>query len=219
MAISYIGQAAAQDTSVTPPTHAAGDLFVAFASRENNETPPDLPSGWTNIYDGGDSYSAFRCAYKVAASSSETSGTWTNAYAMTLHVYRGVHATTPVGDFDNYPSGGSTLSYPALTLDVSDGTSWVVLFGSHNWGDGSTLDAPSGYTNRSNAEGTQHTVGGHDSNGGVASYAGSSGGLTDGGWDRYKTFSLELIMAPAAGGTLSVKQPFSRPFSGAFRGF
>ena len=38
-----------------------------------------------------------------------------------IHVYRGVDAADPIGDFDGGGSGSTTISYPALTLEVTDG--------------------------------------------------------------------------------------------------
>jgi hypothetical protein len=195
-AISFISQAAAEATSVTLGTHQAGDLILGFASRDGNTTPPTVPGGWTTISSTGDANMSSSLAYKVAASGSETSGTWTNASALTIHVYRGQHASDPIGDDSaTADAGGSSVDYPALTLEVSDGTSWVVLFAGHAFGSDATLNAPSGHTNRSNSLGNAHIVGGHDSNGGVASWAGGNGTMTGGGFDDYMARAVEIKAA------------------------
>jgi hypothetical protein len=182
------------------PTHQTDDLLLAFASREGNATPPSLPSGWTNISAGGDANTSSRLAYKVATSGSETSGTWTNAAALAIHVYRGAAAGDPIGADAASNDSGSSVDYPALTMEDSSGDSWVVLFCGHNWGSSVTpttlLNAPSSYTNRTNSGnngGTPHIVGGHDSNTGVSSYGGSNGTMTNGGWDDYMARSVEIL--------------------------
>lgn len=193
MAVTFISAVANITTSVTLGTHAAGDLLLAFASREGNATPPDLPAGWTNVVAGGDASVSSRIGYKIAASGSETSGTWTNAQALAVHVYRGQSGITPVGANSSFISAGTSVDYPALSLQVMDGTSWVVAFAGHAWGSTATFNAPSGMTNRSNsAVDGPHCVGGHDTNGGVASWAGGNGTMTGGGSDDYLARSVEI---------------------------
>lgn len=87
----YVGSATGTD-SATLPAHQAGDLLIAFAFRDGSTTVPGTPSGWT-IFDGGSGGAnscAFKLGYKTAASSSETSGTWTNANSLIVVVMRNV---------------------------------------------------------------------------------------------------------------------------------
>lgn len=117
------------------PVMAEGDLLVVFAYRNGNTNAPGIPAGWTSIASGsggGGTGHSSTLAYKVAATSSDVSGTWTNATHLTLHVYRDASIGTPVGN--NSVLTGTTatnVSVPDLTLQRTNGTSWVVTFFGH----------------------------------------------------------------------------------------
>lgn len=88
---SFVVGAATGTDSVTMPAHQAGDLIVAFAFRDGSTTLPTLPAGWTSrLAPTGANSCSMRLATKIAASSSETSGTWTNATSLIVLVLRGV---------------------------------------------------------------------------------------------------------------------------------
>lgn len=168
MAISYISSADVQASTLTMPAHQIGDMLIMFAYRENN-TPPTTPAGWT-ILDSptGANTNSAAVAYKIAGSASETSGTWTNASMLVCAVYRGV---SHIGAHAVNNGASATVSYPALTLDITDGTSWVVGFAGHRSVNGSVATAPTGMTNRNSLEGTTSDGAVHDTNGGVASWS------------------------------------------------
>lgn len=88
MAISRVGSGSAQATStIAIPTHQVGDLIIISANR-NNTTPATIPSGWiTQISSGGSGVSNVT-GWKLAETTTETSGTWTNASALHVAVYR-----------------------------------------------------------------------------------------------------------------------------------
>ncbi len=88
MAISRVGSASAQATTITIPTHQSGDLILICAGR-NNTTAPTIPSGWIVMSGAGVSGHSSSTGWKLAKSSSETSGTWTNAVVLHSAVYRG----------------------------------------------------------------------------------------------------------------------------------
>ena len=200
MALSFIsGVAEGFGDSVTLGTHASGDIIIICAWRENNATAPSLPSGFTNIVDGGNSDISSRIGYKIATSSSEGSGTWTNATGLVALVHRGQHAS-PIGANSTANGSGTTLTYPALTLGVGDGTSWVIAFGGHKWGGAATLDTPSGMTSRASDTGGQMTPAGFDTNGGVSSWSSTDADLSGGGFDDWQTRMIELKEGAAAGG-------------------
>ncbi len=116
--VEYVGSANAASTTITIPTHQAGDLIWILAGR-NNATAPSLPAGWTNLYSGGPGGAqSTRVGYKIAASGSETSGTWTNATGLICVVYRnaqvGVHAV----------NAATNTTYPALSGFTTD--AWIV---------------------------------------------------------------------------------------------
>jgi hypothetical protein len=188
MSISFIG-AATGVTSATLPTHQAGDLLVAFAFRDGSTTAPTIPAGWTAVTTGaGANAVASVAATLVATGSGTSSGTWTNATSVVFHVYRGVAG---VGSFSAAGGTGTTVTYNGLTLQRTNGLSWVVGFAGHASTNTSLQTAPSGMVNRANVlDATDHTVG-HDTNGGVTgrSQFNVSVGGTSAGW---RTFVMEL---------------------------
>ncbi len=100
------------------PTHAAGDYLVIAAMKFNGTTIPSLPSGWTSLLTGSGSGRGWRIGYRVASSSSMTSGTWSNATDVNLSVYRGVASIGAVA--------AGVSGVPALTL-TQPGTGWVTV--------------------------------------------------------------------------------------------
>jgi len=127
--ISPVSSAYAMADTVAMPEHQPGDTIIVFVSRTGASTPA-LQAGWTNIVNGnrnvGTGNWSARIAYKVATSSSETVGTWATANVTIVLVYRGVTAigvaTTGSG------AANKTITYPAATLQGTNGQSWVVRF-------------------------------------------------------------------------------------------
>ena len=104
--ITYIGEATGT-SSATLPAHQAGDLILAFAFRDGSTTLPTQPAGWTSIDTAAANTCSARFAYKVAASGSETTGTWTNATTVIFLVYRGVNIEN-IANIDTESTGSST---------------------------------------------------------------------------------------------------------------
>lgn len=75
-------------TSVTMPSHQAGDKLLAFAFRDGSNIPASTPVGWNTDAAYGVNTCAYTLGFKTAASSSETSGTWTNATSLIVLVIR-----------------------------------------------------------------------------------------------------------------------------------
>lgn len=121
--ISFIG-AAQGASSVSLPAHQAGDLILAFAV-QGSSALPGLPAGWTNIRTTNLANVAARLAYRIAADDSTPSGSWSPAAVVLAAVYRGavgVGASTQTG-----VNNSSSVAIPPLaSMDVSDGSSWVV---------------------------------------------------------------------------------------------
>lgn len=142
-AITYVGNATGT-TSATLPSHQAGDLIVAFAFRDGSTTQPTQPSGWTSIDTATGTTCCARLAYKVAASGSETTGTWTNASTVIFVVYRDVD-TTNITALDTEIAGvGTTVTYNAngFWKDLSR----VIAFAAHRSIDTALGTAPTGLT-------------------------------------------------------------------------
>jgi hypothetical protein len=151
------GFGSAYATSVTIPTHQAGDIIVIYARAGGNNvgtTPPTaggtVPT-WTQIVQGGASgFGISRAYFCVATTDSHTSGTFTNASGMTVAVVRrasGIGASAGLQQVTQSP-----WIAPAVTLTKSNNTSVVLHF--FGWGD--TVNAapttfsagPQGYTQR-----------------------------------------------------------------------
>jgi hypothetical protein len=127
MAISFVSVAdGGLGSSVTLSTHATNDLIIIGTRRLSN-TPPSLPAGWTNIEASGSDTHSLRVGYKIAASASEVSGTWTNAVGIYSHVFRGIDVADPIGAIGTVSAGVSNNAVAnGVTFEVGDGSSWVV---------------------------------------------------------------------------------------------
>lgn len=130
MTISFVGANSASATTVTVPTHQAGDLLLIYALRDQSGTAPSLPAGWTSLATNNSANDlAVRVGYKIAASSSETSGIWTNANKVAISVYRNT-GSSPFGAIaSNISTSSNTIPYPGITLNRTDNTSWVITLG------------------------------------------------------------------------------------------
>lgn len=197
---TFIGTANGVDTA-TLPSHQAGDLIVAWAYRDNSATAPSLPAGqnWTSVQSGGGVTNAGRLAAKIAASSAEGVGTFTNARNTTVAIYRpGTGEALSIGT--SAQAGGTSDPVAWSTLTLAAATSWVIGVAGHRNVD-TALGTPfTGMTNRSNDidvnSFTECAV--HDTNGGVSSW--SSGSTNVGGTaSGYRTAVLEMVVT--SGGT------------------
>lgn len=206
MTVSYVSSSAVEANSITLPTHQAGDLIVIYAAA-NPQATITIPSGWIVVSSRQNSASLSSIvAFRIAASSSETSGTWTNATHMCVGVYR---------DTDNYlvvnganeaaANPTTTINYPALPISgagpVMTTNNWVAAFGMASLNSTDFETAPSGMTNRTSLAGA--SVGEivlHDTNGTVVSWTATT--RTNSGSVSYHTrpFSIEDTGISKAGG-------------------
>lgn len=190
MAISYVSYGTGTNSIASMPTHQAGDLLLFFAFRDGSTTAPSLPSGYTNKLTKSESGFNVSCrvGYKIAASDSETSGTWTNATSLICQVYRGVDQTTPLGGSSSYNTTDAgydnVIEYRTITMSNTSGSSWVAGFAGHEETNTSLETAPTGMVNRTNVVDATDEAAGHDTNGGVTSWSTQtvSAGGTLGGW-------------------------------------
>lgn len=188
MAITRVGGTAGAGASIALPAHQAGDLILVFAYRDAVNTAPALPGGFTSLGATGGNSNSSRIGYKIAASSAETSGTWTNATQIAVEIYRGV-AAVGVGAVIGGGNNVNPVTYPALTLNDTSGRSWLVGFVGHrSANDVST--APSGMTPR-NSDGSGPMVAAHDTNGGVSSWTAQT--VTASTSAAYRTWVVEVI--------------------------
>ncbi len=169
MAITRASSAIISGTSGTLPTHAENDLILIFA-HASTANSPTRPSGWygaqTNTYSASPGVSS---GYKIAASSAETSGTWTNAAALCVFVCRSDTANHIVlPDSLSASSGtGTSITYTSEGAFHREGYTNLWVVGSaliQNTNSDMTI-APSGMTNLHSFVGGSFSVGLHDTNG------------------------------------------------------
>jgi surface protein len=147
VSIAYIGVAAGTD-SATLPAHQAGDYIIAFAYGNNTTVSITRPDGWSNITSsvGGTSTDSrsVNTGYKIATSSSETSGTWTNATRVIFQVYRNVTSVPTV--VSSAISSSTVVTYD--TINTWPNLGWTVAFMGHN-ATNNSAGTPTGLTARS----------------------------------------------------------------------
>lgn len=198
MAISFVDANSAIANSVAIPTHETGDLLMVVARRASSATPPSLPDGsWTTIQEGATGSSvSVRVGYKFAAAPGELSGTWTNASVVGVGVWRGVDS---IGDSAKIESN-SVLQFPALTLTVTDGSSWVACFNGRQTATGVEPSDAANLLLREECTAATPRGAILDSNGGVASWAAAN---CDTGGTTWVNVSVELVAAVEGGAFLS----------------
>ena len=90
MSISLVGSAEYNADSGAIPTHQVNDLILIFAYNDGATTAVSLPTGFSSVYAVAmGSFGYLLTGHKIATSTSETSGTWTNADHLIVLVFRG----------------------------------------------------------------------------------------------------------------------------------
>lgn len=188
-AITFEGAAVGTTDVTTLPAHETGDLILAFAFRDVDTTTPSLPSGWTNLQTASANTTGSRLAYKIAASSGETSGTWTNANRVVFLVYSNVNVNQITSATLRSTSTGSSTTVTYAANNAWKDLAWTVTFMGHRATDGSA-GAPTGFSSRSTSSTTARMTAA-DSNGLTSGFTAEnvSIGGTPTGWRTY-TFRL-----------------------------
>ena len=198
MTTSFVGATSAEATSLTLPTHQAGDLIVIMAAAGNINNIA-IPSGWTVLLTRQASASlAGVTAFKIANSSAETSGAWTNAVLLMAGVWR--HSTNvlivnAVNETAANPT--TTVNFPALAISGAGATimttqNWVGAFAlsADNTNDFET--PPTGMTNRAVISGASALeLALHDTSGDVASWSSTSRTASVSASYHTRMFSIE----------------------------
>lgn len=199
--LSLVGSATGT-TSAVIPAHQAGDLILCWAYRDGSNTLPTLPTGqdWTSL-DGvtGANTNAARLVAKIADGSSETTGTFTSATSVVVAVYRpkpGYSATW--GAVAAATGASTTVSYPAVSLQNTDGSSWVAGFAGHRSTNTALETPPTGMVNRATVVDGTDEAAAHDTNSGVSAWSATSVsvGGTSSGW-RAATVEIRVSGPPA----------------------
>lgn len=149
-----VGSGGAEGTTITIPTHAAGDVVVLGARRGSN-TPPTIPSAggtvptWTTAQSAGADTMSLTSVAAVATSGTHTSGTFTNAQRMVAAVVRGNRPLTLGASSSANATSTETIVYPALTRQTATGPGGVRI-GTRAQVDSEVANAPTGWTARVN---------------------------------------------------------------------
>jgi hypothetical protein len=154
-AITRTQAVSAATTNVAITSTAANDVIVVFAFTSAAATIPTLAGGFTNLQTATGTSRGGRLAYMISAGGDTSSGTWTNANNVVCMVYSGVNTTTPFGTIPAMTGGsGTTITYAAATLTVTDGTSVWLGFGGIRAATAGMNGTPTGtapnFTNRTN---------------------------------------------------------------------
>jgi hypothetical protein len=195
MTVSFIGAASAEATSLTLPTHQAGDLLVMLALRYDNANPGTIPSGWAPRWitqrNGSFVQNHIALAYRIASSSADASGTWINFTHLLCAVYRD-DANYIVLNCPNVARGtGTSVTFPALAVNptslnaagfggfMAQTAGWVIGVAAAHLNTSEINVAPSGMTNRASLAGASNgRIALHDTNAAVASFTSASSTVT-----------------------------------------
>lgn len=188
--ITYRGANNSTGNSLTPPAHQTGDMLIVYAYRTIDATAITVPAGWTVIQSGAANTNADVVAFKIAASSSEVSGTWTNAEIIEMRCYRGASGIGASSQTTTNTTSPASFTYQALALNNTSGSSWVAASVGIKIATMAAETPPSGMVNRTNQTGTNCELASHDTNGGVSSWAGGAGGASGGNRRRINVYEI-----------------------------
>lgn len=165
-----MGAACAEANSIGLPSGIQrGDLMLIFAFRDGSATNPTVPAGWTTLTNTLDGTSCSAAIGWRRYQPGDTSGTWANATALALVVYRGAQSDgEPVGTPQTSVGTTSPSTYAAVATGRG-GSSWIAAFQGHRSVDTTALTTPpTGLTNVASALGATCDVVVHDSNGPIS---------------------------------------------------
>ena len=204
MAISRIGQATAQSSTITiPGTYAAGDLMVIVGTRANT-TPATIPSGWVALATNGANGVSIVGACKYAQSASESAPTFTNAGILLCAVYRSsLGVVIPSMGVSAQGATSATINYGSLaSYRAGVDANWYLAFAAQLNTANSLETAPTGVTNVNFDSITGLKVALHESGNQLSNWAPSSPVLANSA--AYRSASVQIAeMAytfPSGGG-------------------
>ena len=175
MTVTRVGSAVVTGSSITLPSHQAGDLILMYAYRSASAVNLLPPSGWffgpANASGGAGSL----VAWKIAASASEVSGTWTSAQALLAVVYRdSANYLLPGEQHGTSSQSSATPSYATIsnTTNFRGPSSFVAAFvGARSTDRDVQSVAPTGMVNVTSLTESGRAIGLHDTNGAVSGWS------------------------------------------------
>jgi hypothetical protein len=198
MTISFVAATSVEASSVSSmPSHQKGDLLVMFAFRAANSIAT-TPTGWAAIVGVTSTTRGLSLAYRIAGSSSETSGTWANASMLTCAVFRDDANIIVIGGVSNTGNTTTNVSYQALavkstvnsTAKLIGDSSVLVLYGGALTNNSTMEQTPAGCTTQHNAVLATYEAVIHTTNAAVASRA--TTGITADIAVTTSTYTVEL---------------------------
>lgn len=215
MAISYISQASAATDSVTLGTHARGDLLLVFAYNDGSATIPSLPTGWLNVFNVSNAAGSYRVGFKIATTSSETSGTWNNADGVIAVVYRSDAGLVVPAFSANNAQTSVSVNYPAVASvnNRENVDQWFVGLALQRSDTNALETPPTGMTNRSNLVGTGWEMALHDTNADANSWTSTT--VTVATSAAWRTLVVQIYEQPypTSGGGLILSRPMNGGYS------
>ena len=195
MAIARTQAVSATANSVAITATSVNDVIVVWAYTAGSTTIASVPAGFTSLFGTAGVAQAARLGYKVSGGLDNSSGVWTSATAVVCMVFSGAKTSGPFGTTPTLSTGnGITLTWPANTLTVTNGTSVWLGFGGASSATAGMTGTPTGtapnFTNRTN----QVTVNGLDTAATASNLSSQSMTITTSG--RVGSTSVELLMQP-----------------------
>jgi hypothetical protein len=202
MAISQVGQATSQATTITiPGSYSAGDFILVAASRANSAAPT-VPAGWASLGALGSSGVSSAIGWKLAQSSSETSGTWTNGQVINCIVLRGSAGVIFAAPSTTATSANSaTITYGAISTYRAGVSDNIYLGHACQLNTANSLEtAPSGMSNVNVDSVTGLKAALHSSPSQLSNWASATVVLANAAVFRSVVIQLQEIAAPSFGG-------------------
>lgn len=158
-----------------------GDLAVVRAVEHTASAQPALPAGWTawgaGSTGGAGSATAYRHGARVLQDGDVDIGNWAGAGSVHLAIYRGARQTgAGLGALAGSGGNSSNAIYPALVLQVTDGSSWIIGVAIHENAAADVDTPPAGWVNRPDATrlNVDDPVGWNDTGAGVVGFGGQN---------------------------------------------
>ena len=217
MTLSRISSASAASDSVTLGTHASGDMIFIFAWNDGSATIPSLPAEWLSIHTVTAGAGSYRLGYKLAASASETSGTWTNADGLIAVVYRSDAGVVVPAFFANNTNTNTTVNYPAVAaaFNRENVDQWFLGLAVQRNDTNALETAPSGMANITSLTGTGWKMAVHDTDADANSFTSAS--VTVATSALWRTLVVQIFEQPyptSSGGGLFLPRGFDGGYSG-----